>query len=129
MFKYIFVRKKGIAILLVLLVILIIVLLANIILVLISSHYRFTQHQVTRIQAYYAGWAGVNYAMEKIRDGNYTVGVSCLPPGGCSLTDLDFPNTVTYVGIYIIPVGGVGCEFSPGGSQACLKVRTSYRSN
>mgnify|MGYP001767600384 CR=1 FL=1 len=60
-------NKRGVALYLVLAVLLMVVILANIILSLVSSQSRLTQHKVKRIQAYYAAQAGVNYALEMLR--------------------------------------------------------------
>lgn len=60
-------NKRGVALYLVLAVLLMVVILANIILGLVSSQSRLTQHKVKRIQAYYAAQAGVNYALEMLR--------------------------------------------------------------
>jgi Tfp pilus assembly protein PilX len=46
--------------------------LANIILSVVSSQSRLTHHQISRIQAFYAAQAGVNYAREMIRLNNST---------------------------------------------------------
>jgi len=61
--------RKGIVLFIVLGTIFIVLLLANIILNLFTSQARLTHHQVSRIQAYYASMAGVNYAIEKLRLG------------------------------------------------------------
>lgn len=66
--------KKGIALVMVLGTLLVVVILAVIILNIILSHSRLTQHQVGRIQAYYAAMAGINYALEQLRTGNWPAG-------------------------------------------------------
>jgi len=68
--------RRGITLILILAVILVVVWLANIALVLISSQSRFTHHQVSRIQAFYAAQAGINYALEKLRTGEWPLGAS-----------------------------------------------------
>ncbi|MFH1339272.1 MAG: hypothetical protein ABIH40_05475 [Candidatus Omnitrophota bacterium] len=62
--------RRGVALILILAVILAVVFVANIALVLISSQSRLTHHQVSRIQAFYAAQAGINYALERIRQGD-----------------------------------------------------------
>jgi Tfp pilus assembly protein PilX len=68
--------KKGIALFMVLGTLLVVTILAFIMLNIILSHSRLTQHQVGRIQAYYAAQAGMNYALEMLRTGAWTVGNS-----------------------------------------------------
>jgi len=69
MFKLRF-NKKGVVLLIVLGTLLVVVSLATVVLSLMLSHSRLTHHQTSRIQAYYAAMAGVNYAIEKLRVGN-----------------------------------------------------------
>ena len=64
-------NKKGVTLLLILALILAVIVLANIALVLISSQARFTHHQVSRIRAYYAAQAGINYTLERLRVGDW----------------------------------------------------------
>jgi len=63
--------RRGITLILILAVILVVVWLANIALVLISSQSRFTHHQISRIQTFYAAQAGINYALERLRLGDW----------------------------------------------------------
>lgn len=63
-------NKKGIALLAVLVTLLVVVALANVIMNITLSQSRLTLHKVSRIQAYYASTAGVNYALDKLRLGN-----------------------------------------------------------
>ena len=66
MFKIRF-EKKGVVLLIVLGMLLVVVSLVTVILSFILSHARLTHHQTSRIQAYYASMAGINYALEKLR--------------------------------------------------------------
>ncbi len=90
---------KGVATLLVLLVILLVILLANIVLMVVSSQFRLTHHQVNRVRAYYAAQAGINYALEMIRisawapNPNQTYNYS-LCASGCTVNDPDIPHRV-----------------------------------
>lgn len=61
-----FSNRKGVALLLTIGMLLMAVILANVVLTLMLSHSRLTQHQVGRIQAYYAGMAGVNMAIDNL---------------------------------------------------------------
>jgi len=92
-------------------ILLVVVVLANVILAIISSQARLTHHQVSRIQAYYAAQAGMNYALDQLRTGDWTFTPtnSCPSPDGCSLFDYvsrdDFPLAVTNVQIIFCPAG------------------------
>jgi hypothetical protein len=66
-------KKKGTAIFIALLTVFIVTLLANAVLVIMTSQSRFTYHQVSRIQAYYAAQAGMVYAYESIRRGDWQI--------------------------------------------------------
>ncbi len=71
--------EKGMALFMVLGTLLIVIILANITLNFMLSQSRLTHHQVSRIQAYYAAQAGINYALDKLRLGN---DVACWPATG-----------------------------------------------
>ncbi len=65
-------NSRGVALITVLAFILAVVVLANIALALIVSQARFTLHKVSRINAFYAAQAGINYAIERLRTGDWT---------------------------------------------------------
>ncbi len=94
-------NKKGVAIYLVLGTLFVAFVLAGVIVNIISSQGRLTQHQVSRVQAYYAGLAGMNLAMEKLRTNAWTLPssgntlVKTLCSSGCDVNDADIPYTVT----------------------------------
>jgi len=88
-------RNKGVVLVIVLATILIAAILANIILGFILSHYRFTYHQTSRLQAYYTSLAGMNLARDKLRTGTWTTGTYTLCSSGCTVNDPDITNTVT----------------------------------
>mgnify|MGYP001608167276 CR=1 FL=1 len=73
------IRQKGVIMYLVLVSVLMTIVLAGIILNIITSNARFSHHQVSRVQAYYAAMAGVNYAVERLRSGSEA---SCWPATG-----------------------------------------------
>ncbi|MDP2927551.1 MAG: hypothetical protein Q8N80_01970 [Candidatus Omnitrophota bacterium] len=95
----------------------VVVILSTIILRIVASHSRLTHHQVSRIPAQYAAKAGVIYALDKLRrnddatcwpsTGTYTncirsSGSSCVVvPGGCLVTELNLPVSVTEVDITV----------------------------
>ena len=60
-------NKNGIALLAVLVTLLVVAALANVTMNITLSQSRLTRHKVSRIQAYYATTAGVNYALDKLR--------------------------------------------------------------
>jgi len=115
----------------------VVVILANVVLSIISSQSRLTQHQVGRIQAYYAALAGMNYAYEMLRRGPAAGGwiaTSC-PGLGCTLTLLDpqfaatFPPSILDVRIILIPVDEPGCNAAtpvPPGITACIRSTATY---
>ncbi len=79
------IKEKAIALFIVLATILVIIALANAILTIILSQSRLTHHQVSRIQAYYAAMAGINFALEQLRTGAWTFSPTndCPDPNGC----------------------------------------------
>jgi Tfp pilus assembly protein PilX len=109
--------KKGVVLYLVLASILVALVLASTILNLILNQARFSHHEVSRVQAYYAALAGANYAFEGVRSGNppscwlpsstttthyicKTGGTgACATPGSCDLTDDKLPLSVSQVAI------------------------------
>ena len=91
---------KGVLLIIVLGTIIIVTLLATVILRIFFSHYRLTNHNITRIQAYYAALAGVNHAMELLRTGN----TPNIPAGSTyhyNLTDQSFPPIIKTVSVNI----------------------------
>ncbi len=125
--------KKGIALFMVLGTILIVVVLANVMLAMISSHGRLTHHQVSRIQAYYAAQAGVNYAYESLRVGAWDSS-DCPAPNGCLLSALDpnfaadFPHTVSDVRIILKTpsAGSSTCPNTLSAGTVCINATATY---
>jgi Tfp pilus assembly protein PilX len=101
-------KNKGVTLILVIVLILMVVVLANIALVLVRSQFRFTHHQVSRIQAFYAAQAGTVYALERLRLGTYVAGTHCLAIGDCTLHDGDFPICIHNQDVNIIIEQGTG---------------------
>jgi len=60
-------NKKGAALFLVLAIIFGVILLSGVVLNLITNQSKLTDHQVKRMQAYYAAQAGMNYGFEQLR--------------------------------------------------------------
>ncbi len=142
MFKIRF-NKGGVVLLIVLGTLLIVTSLATVILSLILSHRRLTYHQTSRIQAYYAAQAGMNYAYEMLRlgpaAGGWAPNPNACPAPGCSLRDLDsqfaatFPISIQDVRIILISPGPdvVGCNTTaatpvPAGITACIQTTATY---
>ncbi|TRZ95931.1 hypothetical protein D4R78_02210 [bacterium] len=98
-------QEKGIAIFMVLGILMVVVVLANVILAIVSSNARFTHHQVSRIQAYYASQAGITYAIYRLWTGwegtdgkiwKYTLTPttnSCPKDNPCTIPDSDLSQT------------------------------------
>ena len=126
-------NKRGVVLFTVLAVIFIAVILTNVILALVSSHSRLTHHQVSRIQAFYAAQAGMNYALDQLRRGpsgtpaGWAVGSNCVAASPCTLTDSGFPSQVKSVSIVIKPYNAADpdCNNSPNQS-ACINVTVDY---
>ncbi|HTZ10932.1 MAG TPA: hypothetical protein VMD04_00935 [Candidatus Margulisiibacteriota bacterium] len=126
------VGKKGVILFIVLATVMVTVVLAGVILNIISSQYKLTHHQVSRIQAYYACLAGINIAKEDLRtqSGAFQPISNCPPGTGCDLTDPDFPPSVIQpVKITFIPPGSSGCLNPPAGTVACINATVSYPSS
>ncbi len=95
--------KKGIALLMVLGTIIVVITVAGAILTLMTSHTRLTHHQVSRIQAYYAAQAGMNYALEMLRTNATGWGPTSVPitkticpaPSGCDIPNSGLPYNIT----------------------------------
>lgn len=73
--------KKGVALFIVLATVLIVIILGGIILRITLTHSRLTHHQVSRIKAYYAGRAIMNYTLEMLRKGTNGGWVPSPPSG------------------------------------------------
>ncbi len=137
------INRKGVVLFIVLGVVLITATLAAVVINLVLSHYRLTHHQSSRIQAYYASMAGVNYAIEQLRTGAWAPGTNCPAPEclvrsvtscACTMSFAvnDFkpsvlvrpPNGVT---ITIIAIDSPGCPSPPApAGGACISVTADY---
>jgi len=128
MFKARF-KKKGVVLLIVLGTLLVVVSLATVILSLILSHARLTYHQTSRIQAYYAAMAGVNYALEQLRTKNWTAGTYPLTFAGGDFKPSILVNPTNGVTITISQPQSTNplnpCYNSPGNS-ACVSATATY---
>ena len=60
---------------------------------------------MSRVQAQYAAQAGIIYALEQLRTGNWIAGVNCVPGNPCLLpmAPNEFPDTVNSIDIVIDP--------------------------
>ena len=129
-------KEKGIILFIVLGTILLAVLLANAILSIVSSHSRLTQHQVSRIQAYYAAQAGVNLAMYHLRKGDDPSWIPAVsPPGlitktmcssGCDVVEQEMSPSIKQVSIKIARLGYSSCSSTPNSMPYCVSATTDY---
>jgi Tfp pilus assembly protein PilX len=120
----------------VLVTLLIVVVLANVVLTIMSSQSRLTHHQVSRIQAYYAALAGVNYAVEMLRSGSDTTNwpmpaadasySKTLCRSGCDINDTDLPLSVARVDITVAGKDVSGCNPPTSGIPACISATADY---
>ena len=98
------VNKKGVVLVMALMTLLVVLILANIILAIILSQSRLTHHQVSRIRAYYAALAGINYTIERLRtntpgweppaSGSINRKTICPAASGCDVPNSGLPYTV-----------------------------------
>lgn len=130
-------KERGIVLFVVLATILVVILLANVILSIISSQSRLTHHQVSRIQAYYAAQAGINYAYEMLRKGTWATPSSSSDPvqeytlcNGCTgankIDEPSLPSSVKEVKITVYPKGNSSCQNPPSGVPACITAKADY---
>jgi Tfp pilus assembly protein PilX len=107
-------EEKATALFLVLSIMFVVLALANVILSFMHSQSRLTHHQVSRIQAYYAAQAAMNYAFEKLRTGEWVAGIDCTEAAPCHAPGdipLDFSNafyppSINYINVTIAPQAG-----------------------
>lgn len=135
-------NHKGIAIYIVIVILLIVVALAAIAVVVMRSQTTLTQHQVTRIQAYYAGLGGLAYAYDSL-----TRNPVCWPAtgdiafticreaadancgGACSAIDPSLPRSILRVQINALDYGsGINIMNSVGGTLPTrqMNIRVFY---
>jgi Tfp pilus assembly protein PilX len=125
-----FVNRKGIALFMVLAMLLVVVILANVVLTIMLNQARLTKHQTSRIQAKYAAMAGVNYAIEALRTGSWTIPVAGSPDqynmcNGCIVNEPDLPSSITRV--EIIVAASADCNPPPpAGIPACINAKAIY---
>ena len=130
--------NKAMAMLLVLVTIAVVMLLANIVLSTVVSQSRLTHHQVSRIQAYYAAQAGINYALDKLRrqddtinwpipasdEAAYTRRIcrNCVAP---DIAELKLPLSINSVSVKVTPAGTANCN-PPAGIPVCVSATADY---
>lgn len=131
-------QDKGMVMLMVLGTLFIVILLANIIIGIMSSQQRLTRHQVSRTQAYYAAFAGMNYAMDMMRPGRvapWVAGSDCTQASPCTLTfaagDFTPANILTGNSVTIIIYAPQASNpanpcYTPPGNSNCIKVTADY---
>lgn len=130
--------NKGIAIYLVLGALIMAVVLAKVILNLIFNQANIGHHRQGRVQAYYASLAGMNYAIEKLRNGSWTAG-DCTVGAPCYIPEDEFPPTIeSFDGsgnrqfrIIFCPAGSdcggdFDCLSPPAGATVCVYSSVQY---
>lgn len=125
---------KGAALFVVLAMLLVLVIMTNVIMTLMLNQSHLGYHQTSRIQAYYAAQAGMNYALEQLRTGAWP------PPAangvvqhrlcnGCTAAgEINEPTLPAPIQDVIIRISGnavAGCT-PPTGSTVCISVTTTY---
>lgn len=96
--------EKAAALFLVLAILLVVVILGEVVLNIMQRQSRFTHHKTSRIKAYYAAQAGMNYALEMLKTGTWTadaaIKYACI--NGCvdsvspayTVADSDIPYSI-----------------------------------
>ena len=102
--------KRGIILFIVIGIIMVVVILSTVTLRIVAIHSRLIHHQVSRVQAMYAAKAGIVYALEKLRLGDWVYTVSpahndCAGSGDCPVTDSGFPSSIKSVMVIFCPSG------------------------
>jgi len=128
--------NKGVVLFIVLMTLFIVVILANIMLQIMSSQSRLTHHQLSRMQAYYAGFGAGNYAYDKIRRGEWPMpaaGTSyirriCRTTGaGCNVIEPSLPVSIQSVTITVSSRGVNSCNPPASPTPAyCITSFTDY---
>ncbi len=115
---------------------LIVLILASVLLNIMLSQSRFTQHQTGRIQAYFASQAGLNYAIEKLRLGNDPLNWPFPAAGnysrtlcrsGCDVIESALPFSVSLVNITVYAPNSPGC-LNPPQNAYCISATANYTS-
>lgn len=124
------IAEKGVVLIIVMGTVLVISVLTTALLAIINNQARLTQHQVSRIKAYYAAVGIMNYAQEQLRKGvvwvpnpdGITSKYACFTAKGCidSVTndypiadDADIPYKIQ-VKIYPLGIVDPPGAFGPG---------------
>lgn len=111
-------NHRGMILFITLATLLVVVILASIILGIMNSQSRITHDQVSRIRAHGAAQAGMIFALENLRTGNWAYGSDCLPPNGCIYEDTSFPANIRDPLTTAIPrAQRVRIVFCPAGQQ------------
>jgi hypothetical protein len=110
----------------------VVLLLGEVTLKFIGSQNRFSHERVNRIQAYYAGLAGMNYALEMLRTGAW-LPTNCQNLGDCAVpADSNFPSSIVgrTVSIIFCPSGntcaGILCS-PPPNINFCINSTVTYQ--
>ena len=122
--------KRGALLLIVIMTIVIAIILTNVILNIMLSQGRLSKYEISRIQAKYASMAGVNWAYENLRRGNWSKPAA----GNCdhrTLNDSAFPPSINSIDVYVASPGtscfaGADPCTPPAGAEVCINAITDY---
>jgi type II secretory pathway component PulK len=115
--------KKGVVLLLVVGVVFVVLILAAVVLSTMDQLSRQTHHRASRIQAYYAALAGMNYGYEMLRTGAWSI------PSNVNWNDPSFPHVLVGRNVNIAVVTPANCPAGtapPPGTLACISVTVDY---
>jgi Tfp pilus assembly protein PilX len=125
-------------------------ILAKVIVTVILNQATISRHHSGRIQAYYAAKAGMNYALEKLRTGQWRYSTSpavndCPPTAvgthsACDVSETEFPASISSLGTGAKEFRVVFCPASPlqkcaprldycippAGYDFCIQVSVKY---
>jgi Tfp pilus assembly protein PilX len=117
-------RRRGIALYMVVCMLIVVLALAFVVANLLSSHFRFTHHEVQRIRAYYAAMAGLVVSYDQLRRGDWPTNAgsthSLFCTGTCEFPDAAIPFTVD------ITVGAPGTSIDGTGQRIDAAVDYTY---
>ncbi|MCM8797398.1 MAG: hypothetical protein NC923_05950 [Candidatus Omnitrophica bacterium] len=121
-------EERGVVLVLVVGILIVVTLLIGAILSILASQYRFTHHKISRIQAYYVAFAGLNYAVEMLRQGVWS---GCDSGVTYTLNDNTFPSSIVNKNVTIVVYcpqftdNTAPCYYPPENST-CISATVNY---
>ena len=126
-------KSKGVTLILVLSFILVSIILANAAAIFMRTQTKLSHYKLIRIQAFYAAQAGMNYALEELRDGSWVAGTDCTDAlNGCDVYATLFatgdfsPASISKVTVTIWEDGAAGIPSNCLSGVDCIQVTTTY---